>query len=109
MAALLISLRIIWMLLAVGIIVTVLLHAAKGDGVAAIGGSAQLFSSQKSAESNLDRVTWSLVIAFLLLTTVLSAGWLDPARVAQPTPTTGIPTAPQPTPAIPQPLAPTKK
>ncbi|MDF5712813.1 MAG: preprotein translocase subunit SecG [Rhizonema sp. NSF051] len=66
----------IWAFSAVGLIILVLLHSPKGDGVAAIGGQAQLFSSTKSAENTLNRVTWALTVIFLGLTVVLSAGWL---------------------------------
>lgn len=66
----------IWTLSAVGLIILVLLHSPKGDGIGAIGGQAQLFSSTKSAENTLNRVTWALTVIFLGLTVVLSAGWL---------------------------------
>ncbi|BAY47081.1 hypothetical protein SAMD00079811_46970 [Scytonema sp. HK-05] len=66
----------IWALSAVGLIVLVMLHSPKGDGIGAIGGQAQLFSSTKSAENTLNRVTWALTVIFLGLTVVLSAGWL---------------------------------
>ncbi|MDZ7958200.1 MAG: preprotein translocase subunit SecG [Aulosira sp. DedQUE10] len=66
----------IWSLSAVGLIVLVLLHSPKGDGIGAIGGQAQLFSSTKSAENTLNRITWALTVIFLGLTVVLSAGWL---------------------------------
>ena len=66
----------IWAFSAIGLIVLVLLHSPKGDGIAAIGGQAQLFSSTKSAENTLNRVTWMLTVIFLGLTIVLSAGWL---------------------------------
>ncbi len=67
----------IWAFSAVALIVLVLLHSPKGDGIGAIGGQAQLFSSTKSAENTLNRVTWALVVIFLGLTVVLSAGWLN--------------------------------
>jgi len=66
----------IWALSAIGLIVLVLLHSPKGDGIGAIGGQAQLFSSTKSAENTLNRVTWALTVIFMGLTVVLSAGWL---------------------------------
>ncbi|TVP63875.1 MAG: preprotein translocase subunit SecG [Nodularia sp. (in: Bacteria)] len=66
----------IWALSALGLIVLVLLHSPKGDGIGAIGGQAQLFSSTKSAEDTLNRVTWALTVMFMGLTVVLSAGWL---------------------------------
>ncbi|MGB3655394.1 MAG: preprotein translocase subunit SecG [Rivularia sp. (in: cyanobacteria)] len=66
----------IWSFSAIGLIILVLLHSPKGDGIGAIGGQAQLFSSTKSAEDTLNRVTWALTVTFLGLTVVLSAGWL---------------------------------
>jgi preprotein translocase subunit SecG len=66
----------VWALSAVGLIILVLLHSPKGDGIGAIGGQAQLFSSTKSAENTLNRVTWALTVIFMGLTVVLSAGWL---------------------------------
>ena len=68
--------QIIWAISALGLIVLVLLHSPKGDGIGAIGGQAQLFSSTKSAEDTLNRVTWALTVMFMGLTVVLSAGWL---------------------------------
>ncbi len=66
----------IWTFSAVALTILVLLHSPKGDGIGAIGGQAQLFSSTKSAENTLNRVTWALTAVFLGLTVVLSAGWL---------------------------------
>ncbi|HEY9674573.1 MAG TPA: preprotein translocase subunit SecG [Waterburya sp.] len=68
--------QIIWAVSALGVIVLVLLHSPKGDGIGGIGGQAQLFTSTKSAETALNRVTWILAIIFIGLTVVLSAGWL---------------------------------
>lgn len=42
----------IWVFSAVALTVLVLLHSPKGDGIGAIGGQAQLFSSTKSAEKH---------------------------------------------------------
>ncbi len=69
-------LRIIWMASAALLTVLVLLHSPKGDGIAGIGGQAQLFTSAKSAEKTLNQVTWTLSIVFIGLTIILSAGWL---------------------------------
>jgi len=68
--------RILWAISAVGLITLVLLHSPKGDGLGGLGGQAQLFTSTKSAETTLNRVTWTLAVLFLGLTLVLSAGWL---------------------------------
>ena len=59
-------LKTVWMFCAVGIIVLVLLHSPKGDGLSGLGGQAQLFTS----------TTWTLTVLFIGLTIVLSAGWL---------------------------------
>jgi preprotein translocase subunit SecG len=67
----------IWAFCGVGMTVLVLLHSPKGDGLGAIGGQAQLFTSTKSAETTLNRVTWILTILFMALTVILSAGWLN--------------------------------
>lgn len=68
---------IFWAIAAVGLIVLVLLHSPKGDGLGGLGGQAQLFTSTKSAETTLNRVTWTLTAIFMGLTIVLSAGWLN--------------------------------
>lgn len=66
----------IWSLSALGLVVLVLLHSPKGDGLGGLGGQAQLFTSTKSAETTLNRVTWTLTVIFMTLTVVLSANWL---------------------------------
>ena len=69
-------LEAIWALSALGLIILVLLHSPKGDGLGGLGGQAQLFTSTKSAETTLNRVTWALTVMFMGLTVVLSAHWL---------------------------------
>ncbi|MBD1822729.1 preprotein translocase subunit SecG [Cyanobacteria bacterium FACHB-DQ100] len=69
-------LRSVWMFSAVGIVILVLLHSPKGDGLGGLGGQAQLFTSTKSAETTLNRATWLLTILFMGITVILSAGWL---------------------------------
>ena len=68
--------QIIWAASAFLSIVLILLHSPKGDGLGGIGGQSQLFTSTKSAENTLNRITWALSITFMALTVVLSAGWL---------------------------------
>jgi preprotein translocase subunit SecG len=41
-----------------------------------------LFSSQKSAEKNLDRATWGAIVVFLTISGVLSSGLLKQAPQA---------------------------
>lgn len=50
------------------LIILVLLHSPKGDGLASIGGASNLFSSQKSAESGLNKLTMYIAIVFLVTT-----------------------------------------
>lgn len=73
---------ILWAIAGIGLVILVLLHSPKGDGLGGLGGQAQLFTSTKSAETTLNRVTWTLTAIFMGLTVVLSAGWLN----APPTP-----------------------
>ena len=68
--------KIIWAISALLSIVFILLHSPKGDGLGGIGGQSQMFTSTKSAENALNRITWILSIAFVALTVVMSAGWL---------------------------------
>ncbi|HHP7229990.1 MAG TPA: preprotein translocase subunit SecG [Xenococcaceae cyanobacterium] len=69
--------QIIWTTSAFLLIILVLLHSPKGDGLGGIGGQAQLFTSTKSAETTLNRITWALSIIFIALTVALSANWLS--------------------------------
>lgn len=49
------------------IIALVLIHSPKGDGLAGIGGSAQLFTSPRGAEEGLNKLTLYMVYAFFTL------------------------------------------
>jgi len=67
----------IWVASGVLLILSVLLHSPKGDGMgglAASGGS--MFTSARSAENTLNRISWTLLALFLALAVVLSAGWV---------------------------------
>lgn len=70
-------LALIWILQIVSallLIVLVLLHSPKGDGIAAIGGASQMFSSQKSAEKGLNKLTYIVSAIFLICTLLLGFG-----------------------------------
>lgn len=48
-------------------ILLVLLHAPKGEGMGGIGGTATLFTGRRGAEGGLDRLTWGTFLVFLIL------------------------------------------
>ena len=57
----------------VALTVLILLHAAKGEGLGGIGGSASLFSGPSQAEVGLNRITW-VAAGFFMFTSAL-IGW----------------------------------
>lgn len=59
---------IIQILSALLLILLVLLHSPKGDGILGIGGASNLFASQKNAESGLNKLTMGVAIVFLVTT-----------------------------------------
>ena len=59
------------------LILLVLLHSPKGDGMGGIAASgSSMFTSASSAEASLNRATWICLSIFLSLAVILSAGWL---------------------------------
>ena len=67
----------IWVFSGVLLILLVLLHSPKGDGMGGIAASgSSMFTSASSAEATLNRATWACLILFLTLAVILSAGWL---------------------------------
>ena len=59
---------------AILLIVLVLIHSPKGDGLAGIGGAAHLFTSQKGAEKNLNKLTTVVTIVFAVCVFLLGFG-----------------------------------
>ena len=57
---------------AIALVVAVLLHSAKGEGLGGIGGSAHIFGSPKGMEKGLNRITWACAIAFLSISILLA-------------------------------------
>tara|TARA_B100000212_G_scaffold171033_1_gene128570 strand:- start:111 stop:335 length:225 start_codon:yes stop_codon:yes gene_type:complete len=67
----------IWAFSGLLLILLVLLHSPKGDGMGGIAASgSSMFTSASSAEASLNKATWTVLIIFLLLAVVLSAGWI---------------------------------
>lgn len=56
------------------LIVLILMHSPKGDGIAGIGNAAQVFSSQKSAEKGLNKLTGIVAGIFILCIFLLGFG-----------------------------------
>ena len=52
-------------------VILILLHSPKGDGIASIGAASQLFSSQKSTEKGLNKITYFFVGIFIITTFLL--------------------------------------
>lgn len=59
---------------AILLVLLVLLHSPKGDGMAAIGGASQIFSSQKGAESGLNKLTTITAVTFVVVSFLLGFG-----------------------------------
>ncbi|MBY0360094.1 MAG: preprotein translocase subunit SecG [Candidatus Obscuribacterales bacterium] len=78
MSVLYISLLVLEVIFALGLILLVLLHAPKGDGLGGIGGSATLFSGKRGAEAGLDKVTWFFVFGFMFICVLLGFGFIVP-------------------------------
>ena len=56
------------------LIVLILMHSPKGDGIAGIGNAAQMFTSQKSAEKGLNKLTGIVAGIFVLCEFLLGFG-----------------------------------
>ena len=56
------------------LIVLILMHSPKGDGIAGIGNAAQMFSSQKSAEKGLNKLTGIVAGVFVVCVFLLGFG-----------------------------------
>lgn len=56
------------------LVVLILLHDPKGDGIAGIGGASQIFTSQKSAEKGLNKLTGIICAIFIFCTFLLGFG-----------------------------------
>lgn len=59
---------------AILLIVLILMHSPKGDGIAGIGGAANMFASQKSAEKGLNKLTGIVAGIFVVCVFLLGFG-----------------------------------
>jgi preprotein translocase subunit SecG len=63
----------LWMLNGILLIVSILLHSPKGDGLGGlVSGGSGMFTSARSAEATLNRISWTLLVLFLSLAVILS-------------------------------------
>ena len=68
----------IWVFSGIFLILLVLLHSPKGDGMGGLAASgSSMFNSASSAEASLNKITWSFLGIFLSLAIILSAGWIS--------------------------------
>ncbi|OGC04005.1 preprotein translocase subunit SecG [candidate division WOR-1 bacterium RIFOXYA12_FULL_43_27] len=56
---------------AICLVITVILHTAKGEGLGGIGGAAKLFGTPKGLEEGLDKITTTCAVVFLLVSLIL--------------------------------------
>ena len=59
---------------AVLLIVLILLHSPKGDGIGGIGGASHVFASQKSAEKGINKLTGIVCAIFIICTFLIGFG-----------------------------------
>ena len=65
-------LLILQIISAIALVITVLLHTAKGEGLGGIGGHAKMFGTQKGLEEGLNRITTACAVSFVLISIVLA-------------------------------------
>lgn len=59
---------------AVLLIILILFHSPKGDGIGGIGGASHVFASQKSAEKGLNKLTGIVCAIFIICTFLIGFG-----------------------------------
>lgn len=59
---------------AVFLIILILLHSPKGDGIGGIGGASHVFASQKSAEKGLNKLTGIICLIFIVCAFLIGFG-----------------------------------
>nr|BDA98281.1 preprotein translocase SecG subunit [Rhodomonas sp. NIES-1006] len=59
----------LWILCSVFLIISIMIHNPKAQGM---GGQNQILNGTRSAEETLNRVTWTLITVFFVLTIYLA-------------------------------------
>lgn len=62
-------LSIIWLISAILLLIAIMIHNPKSQG---FGSQGQMFGNTRSAEQNLNKITWFLIFIFFILTVLLS-------------------------------------
>jgi preprotein translocase subunit SecG len=65
------TLLILEFLVSAALIIAILIHSPKGEGLGSIGGIARMFNSQKGMESGLTKATGFLTVAFFVIAGIL--------------------------------------
>lgn len=65
-------LKFSWYISTITLIFTILIHNPKSEGLGNIGSQNQFFSNTRSTQNTLNKVTWLLLIFYLLFTTMLA-------------------------------------
>ena len=68
------TLWIISTVAAVLLVILILMHSPKGDGIGGIGGTSHIFASQKSAEKGLNKLTGIICAIFIICTFLIGFG-----------------------------------
>ena len=69
-------LLIVEALLGLAMIVLILIHQPKGEGMGGIGTGATLFTGKRGAEAGLDRLTWGVAFSFMTVCLILGFGFV---------------------------------
>ena len=57
----------------IALIILILIHSPKGEGLGGIGSSANLFTGASQSETGLDRITWIAATVFIFCSALV--GW----------------------------------
>lgn len=61
-------------ILGLAMVILILLHAPKGEGLGGIGAGATVFQAKRGAEAGLDNLTWIVSGLFMLVCFILGFG-----------------------------------
>ena len=56
---------------AFSLIITILMHSPKGEGLGGIGGQAKIYNAQRGMEAGLNKITGILAVVFISVSLIL--------------------------------------